>query len=125
MLTDTLADITDAGEPAWARIYSGGLVVTSMEEKTPLRPLAFALHPNFPNPFNPTTSISYDVATRSLVSLRVYDLLGREVAVLVDQAEDPGTHTVHFDAREFGSGVYFCTLKAAAFVGTRKLILIR
>jgi hypothetical protein len=87
----------------------------------------FALYQNYPNPFNPTTLIQYSlpVGTRHAVSLRVYDLLGREVAVLVDEQKVPGSYSVAFNARGFASGVYFYRLRAGGFVETRKLILLR
>jgi hypothetical protein len=85
----------------------------------------FALHQNYPNPFNPTTTISYDVMTASQLSLRVYDLLGREVATLFDGQETPGRHSVTFDARNLASGVYLCRLSTPMFSATSRLLLMK
>jgi hypothetical protein len=88
-------------------------------------PLEFVLEPNFPNPFNPTTSIHYQLSAIGDVSLKVYDLLGREVAVLVNERKEPGSYTVTFDAASLSSGVYLYRLTAGSFVETRKMILVR
>ena len=82
---------------------------------------------NYPNPFNPATIIQYTIppGRRSVVSLRVYDLLGREVATLVNEAQPPGTHEATWDASGFASGIYFYRLEADGFTSTRKLMLLR
>jgi hypothetical protein len=87
--------------------------------------VSFVLLQNFPNPFNPSTTIRYNILSRSLVTLTVFDLLGREVATLVDGMQDPGEKTVTFDGSALASGVYFYRLKAGEFVQTRKLVLVR
>lgn len=93
-------------------------------------PARFALAQNFPNPFNPVTTISYDVPVRSEVSLGVYSVAGQLVRVLFAGDQVPGTHTVAWDGRndagvQAGSGVYFARLVAGGWHGTRKLLLIR
>jgi hypothetical protein len=85
----------------------------------------YALHQNYPNPFNPTTTISYDILTASDVSLKVYDLLGREVATLVTGQQTSGRHSVTFDARNLASGVYLCRLTAENFAATTRLLLMK
>ena len=85
----------------------------------------YALHQNYPNPFNPTTTISYDILTASEVSLKVYDLLGREVATLFDGQQSAGRHAVTFDARSLASGVYLCRLSSAGFAATTRLLLMK
>ncbi|MFH1011189.1 MAG: T9SS type A sorting domain-containing protein, partial [bacterium] len=95
---------------------------------TPTRdavPLEFALHPNFPNPFNPTTTIRCDVKERGLVSLKVFDLLGREVVTLVNGDIPAGTHTIVWDASGLPSGVYLCRMEAERFQETRKMVLLK
>ena len=84
---------------------------------------AFRLDQNYPNPFNPSTVISYRLSVVSHVNLRVYDILGREVATLVDQRQGPGTHTVIFDGSRFASGVYFYRLTAPGINIVRKMLL--
>jgi hypothetical protein len=80
---------------------------------------------NYPNPFNPSTTIKYDLPQASHVTLTVYDLLGREVATLVNNVEEPGHKSVEWNAAAVASGVYFYQLKAGEFVRTKKLLLFR
>ena len=86
---------------------------------------SFSLEQNFPNPFNPSTSIKYIIDSRQFVNLKVYDLLGREVATLVNEENPAGNYEVNFDASRLSSGVYFYKLKAGSFVETKKMILLR
>ncbi len=88
-------------------------------------PTAYALSQNYPNPFNPTTNISYSVPKASVVELKVYDILGRLVATLVNGEQTVGVHTVSFDARGLSSGVYFYTMKAGDFTATKSLMLLK
>jgi len=85
----------------------------------------FLLSQNFPNPFNPSTTISYSIPKQSNVSLKVYDMLGREIAELVDAEKSAGSYKVNFDAGNLSSGIYFYTLKANEFSSTRKMLLIK
>ncbi|HEX7574492.1 MAG TPA: T9SS type A sorting domain-containing protein [Bacteroidota bacterium] len=87
------------------------------------QPLAYALSQNFPNPFNPSTLIRYQLAGAGPVRLTVYDILGREVATLADGMQQPGTHEARFDGGGLSSGVYFYRLQTAGFVQERKMIL--
>jgi hypothetical protein len=107
-------------------------VLTSVEERPASVPGMFCLEQNYPNPFNPLTVIKYTIAgTRgqglgvSGVSLVVYDVLGREVAVLVNERKAPGTYQVTFDGSGLSSGVYFYRLEAGDFVQTKKLVLLK
>jgi uncharacterized lipoprotein YddW (UPF0748 family) len=88
-------------------------------------PYVFDLNQNYPNPFNPSTTIRFAVPQSGPVSLRVYDLLGREVAVLVDGPLTPGFYAARFDGRGLSSGIYFYRLVASGFVETRKMQLIK
>ncbi len=92
-------------------------------------PQAFSLDQNYPNPFNPSTKIQYTIGNPGLVSLRVYDVLGNEVATLVNSNQEAGSYTVPFYTSEaklnLSSGVYFYRLEAGSFVSTKKLILIK
>ena len=86
---------------------------------------SFLLEQNYPNPFNPSTVVRYQLAVASNVRLVLYDLLGREVAVLVDGKKEAGTYEVKFEGTRLSSGVYFCRLQAGDFVQTRRLLLLK
>jgi hypothetical protein len=88
-------------------------------------PEKFALEQNYPNPFNPTTAISYQLSANSFVTLKVFDLHGREVATLVNDVVPAGRYKVTWDAHNMPSGVYFCRLNAGTFSATEKLILVK
>jgi hypothetical protein len=98
---------------------------TGVEDQRNTLPYSFSLQQNYPNPFNPITTIEYQVPTRSHVSLRVFDVLGIEVATLVNVVEDPGYKSVNFNVNGLASGVYFYRLQAGSFSETKKLILLR
>ncbi len=88
-----------------------------------LVPSLFVLHQNYPNPFNPTTEISYSIADAGHVSLKVYDLLGRDVRTLVDEELKAGSYYSRFEARELSSGIYFLRLQSGSLVSTKKVVL--
>jgi hypothetical protein len=106
-----------------------GKGVTAVEE-TGVVPQHFALYPNYPNPFNPSTTIRFSLAQAGEAELGIYDLLGQRVAVLVRGLQEAGTQVLQWDGRdgqgrELASGVYLCRLQAGAQVETRKLLLLR
>ncbi|MFC2086338.1 T9SS type A sorting domain-containing protein [Bacteroidota bacterium] len=82
----------------------------------------FVLYQNYPNPFNSSTRISYTIAKSDFVTLKINDMLGRELATLVNEKQKPGTYEIEFDARELTGGFYFYTFKAGSFVETKKMI---
>ena len=88
-------------------------------------PKAYSLKQNYPNPFNPSTSISFDLVNNGLVNLKLYDILGREVKVLINQNMNAGTYNISFNLSNLSSGVYFYELKAATFRGVKKLTLLK
>jgi len=88
-------------------------------------PIRFSLEQNFPNPFNPGTTIRYDLPATSFTSLKIYTLLGQEVALLVDELKNAGTHSVRWNASDLPSGVYLCRLQAGDRSATRKLLLLK
>jgi hypothetical protein len=100
-----------------------GTVISVSDRKN--IPSAYSLEQNFPNPFNPSTKITFSLPQNSFVSLRVSNLIGLEVRSLISGMMSAGIHEVVFDASELYSGVYFYTLKAGNFVQTRKMILIK
>ncbi|MEM8484065.1 MAG: Ig-like domain-containing protein [Bacteroidota bacterium] len=88
-------------------------------------PFQYALSQNFPNPFNPVTTIEYSIPTAEQVTLRVFNMLGREVATLVEGIQAPGIHEVQFNAGNLPSGMYVYRLEASGFNETKKLVLLK
>ncbi|MCJ7552584.1 MAG: T9SS type A sorting domain-containing protein [Ignavibacteriaceae bacterium] len=113
-------------------IVDGITVSTSWDQIVPVEPedntampSTFALSQNYPNPFNPSTTIRYDLPEAGFVDLRVYNSLGEEVAVLVNQEQVSGVYEVNFDASMLASGVYFYRINSGKFVTTKKMMLIK
>jgi hypothetical protein len=93
-------------------------------------PSVYRLAQNYPNPFNPMTTIKFDMKEKGLVALRIYDVSGRLVRTLVDEARDAGAYTIRWDGRnnigaEVASGIYFYKMETAGFLATKKLVLLR
>lgn len=109
----------------WSNTWIGNLWnPTGVEEEGQLV-TDYALSQNYPNPFNPATQIKYTLKSNGYVSLKVFDVLGREVAVLVNQEQTVGNHSVQFDARNLSSGIYFYRLESGSFVQTNKMMLLK
>jgi hypothetical protein len=89
------------------------------------RPYTTALSQNYPNPFNPSTRIGFEVADYGLVTLKVYDVLGCEMATLLSEVKQPGEYSVQFDGLKLSSGVYFYRLTAGNLVATKRMILMK
>ena len=104
---------------------SGGTTNIVNVEDQNQTPDKFYLYQNYPNPFNPATTIQYQIPSASLVQLKVYNILGREIATLVNENKQTGSYNVNFDASSLASGIYFYTLKAGDFVSTKKMILLK
>ena len=106
--------------------YFGDKASVDVEEDHPSElPSAISLNQNYPNPFNPATTISFSLARQATVRLSIYDMLGRELAVLLDEQEPAGDHSVHFDASNLPSGVYIYRLQAAGKALTNKMLLLK
>jgi hypothetical protein len=88
-------------------------------------PQTYALSQNYPNPFNPSTKIDFTIPASSQVELKVFNVLGQEVASLVNGTLTAGSHTVTFDASRLASGVYLYKISAGSFVSTRKMVLLK
>ena len=88
-------------------------------------PAEFSLEQNYPNPFNPSTTIHYSVPKNSFVTLKVYDALGRQVALLADDYKTAGSYSVTYDASHLASGIYYYTLSSNDILLTKKMILVK
>jgi hypothetical protein len=99
--------------------------LTDVKETSGKIPTEFVLSQNFPNPFNPTTTINYSVSKNSSVILKVFNIMGKEVETLVNEQKTAGNYEVKFDAGKLSSGVYFYQLKSGDFISTKKLILLK
>jgi photosystem II stability/assembly factor-like uncharacterized protein len=100
------------------------LITPVVEPHTPI-PSRYALEQNFPNPFNPSTTIAFDIPSRLFVSLKIFDVIGREAAVIVSEELPAGRHSRQWNAANLPSGVYFYRLQAGAFKDTKRLLLIK
>ena len=100
-------------------------LVTGVVKENNTIPNVYSLNQNYPNPFNPSTTISYAIPATQLVTLKIYNLLGQEVATLVNQEQTAGNYTVKLDASSFASGIYFYSLQAGNFTSTKKMMLMK
>ncbi len=107
----------------WTYTYIGNKTV-GVNDK-PVTVNQFKLDQNYPNPFNPTTKISYSIAKPGLVNIKVYDILGRQVAQLVNRNQNVGTYSVDFNASNLSSGVYIYQIESGSFVATKKMMLLK
>ena len=106
--------------------YNGTLpTITGVEEVGGTIPELYNLKQNYPNPFNPTTNIEFSLVKSGHVSLKVYDVLGKEVATLVDEERGVGNYRVVFDGRNLPSGTHFYTLRAGGFSATKKMLIVK
>ena len=101
-------------------------IITGIKEK-PAAITDFRLDQNYPNPFNPSTKIRYSVKTKSLVSIIVYNILGEESVVLLNEEKNPGEYELNFNTAKYhlASGVYFYRLSAGAFTSVKKMVVIK
>ncbi len=105
-----------------SRVNSSGTLASVSHSSVPGE---FVLHQNSPNPFNPTTTIKYQIPHKHHVTIKIFDLLGREITTLVNEEMSPGTHTVTWDAAGYTSGVYFYRITADRFTDVKRLLLLR
>ena len=119
------------GYELWISCASRGIAVLTVEtsvtneEEIINTPTDFVLNQNYPNPFNPTTTISFSIPFSGFTSLNVYDILGNEVATLVNEEKPAGNYEVSFNASSLPSGTYFYRIQAGLFIETRKMILMK
>lgn len=106
----------------WRRPLSDFVSINNISSSIPK---CFSLHQNYPNPFNPITNIKYDLPKEVLVSINIYDLLGRKIRTLVNEFKNAGSYIVSFNGSEFSSGIYFYRMTAGDFVSAKHMILIK
>lgn len=113
-----------AGTYVILKTTNGG-VTFAAEDKGSEIPEQYFLSQNYPNPFNPSTKINYSLPEGSNVQIKIYDVIGNEIKILVDGYESAGSHDVNFDAGNLSSGVYFYRIQAEKFTITKKMVLVR
>ncbi len=113
------------GDLNWYPAKKAAWLLTSVAEQEAGIPATFTLAQNYPNPFNPNTSIAFSMSRTGLVSLKVYDILGREVATLINDVMESGTHQTSWNAAGMGSGVYFYKMQSGSFSEMKKMILLK
>ena len=99
-------------------------VVSNVHDKN-ITPMDFALYQNFPNPFNPSTTIKFDLPVSDIVQIKVYDILGREITTLVNEFKNAGKYDLRFDASNLASGIYVYQIKAGKFIQSKKMMLVK
>ncbi len=119
----------NAGYKSPSRVWgsaSAVITVTGVDEKlVGLKPESFELYSNYPNPFNPSTKIRYAIANTAFTTLKVYSILGQEIATLINEEKSPGVYEVNFDGLNLTSGTYIYKLQAGDFSMTRKMLLLK
>jgi hypothetical protein len=119
------APVSSDGKVVGSTLWSYNGIITSVANNGNQAPSRFALDQNYPNPFNPSTSFTYELSKAGFVSVKVYDLLGREVATLVNEFKQAGSYPATWNAASFGSGVYFYKMQSGSFTSTKKMILMK
>ena len=130
---DTINVLSSEGDYLITFYVLGEDSTTSINQNCINTPTQFELYQNFPNPFNPVTTIKYSVATTSKINLVVYDILGREIETLINDEKLPGNYRIQFDGSNLSSGVYFCMMKVdnpstnsgQSFIEIKKLVLLK
>jgi hypothetical protein len=118
--------VWESNRSGHSHIYSRlvGLYINGVEPPI-ISPNSFTLEQNYPNPFNPTTTISFSLPSKSFVSLKVFDVIGREVAIIVSEELSAGNYSRQWNATNLSSGIYFYRLQSGSYIETKKLVLLR
>jgi hypothetical protein len=105
------------------------LLITDVKDEQEIIPTVYKLNQNYPNPFNPSTIINYQIPEEGFVTLKIYDILGKEVKTLVNENKPAGNYNIHFDASSasggLASGIYIYRLTAGSFISTKKMTMIK
>jgi hypothetical protein len=105
--------------------YGGTHLIVGITEENITLPTEYYLFQNYPNPFNPSTKIKYSIPQSSQVVIKIFDVLGNEIVILVNEEKSVGNYTVEFNAASLPSGVYFYQLKAGDYIETKKMVLLK
>ncbi|MBL8008478.1 MAG: T9SS type A sorting domain-containing protein, partial [Ignavibacteria bacterium] len=105
--------------------FTDGLLTSVSQNSTTAVPEVYSLSQNYPNPFNPVTNVEFGISKSGFVSLKVYDVLGKEVATLVNENLSPGKYTVKFNGSSLSSGVYFYRMESGEFKDIKRMVLIK
>ncbi|MBK8946422.1 MAG: T9SS type A sorting domain-containing protein [Ignavibacteriae bacterium] len=124
-ISKTIMYVDTNGDGSIDTTYNSNYSKITSTKNLTLLPSIFSLSQNFPNPFNPTTRISYTISEQSKVVLIVYDILGRKIKTLIDKIQSSGNYSIEWNASEYPSGVYFYKLQAGEFTETKKMILLK
>ena len=115
----------ELGESVLSKLAELDKEIVGVKDAEEILPGAYKLYRNYPNPFNPTTTIKYDIAKHSQVKLIVYDILGRQVSVLVNKEQKAGKYTIQYNANRLSSGIYFYRLQAGNYTKVYKMIVLK
>jgi hypothetical protein len=117
--------INQYGTGNWSTIWSYSYLLTGITQNDKDIPKEYKLYNNYPNPFNPTTNVQFSIVNVHYVTLKVFDILGRNVATLVNEQLQPGTYEVTWNAQNYTSGVYFYRLQSGDFTDTKRMLMIK
>jgi len=117
--------LNSAGWGDYSEVRTFSTLFVGMDDGESQIPTKFSLEQNYPNPFNPSTRIAYSIPKELQVSLKIYDVMGREVVEVVNGRQSAGDYNVEFDAASLASGTYFYKLTAGDFVSVKKMVLLK
>jgi hypothetical protein len=113
------------GSAAGRKVYWNRFLLTKTGNNETQTPATYKLSQNYPNPFNPTTNINFSISKAGFVNIKVFDILGREVATMVSQEMNPGNYNYRFDAKNLASGLYFYKLEVNGFSEVKKMTVVK
>jgi hypothetical protein len=120
-----VAGINIAGQGPWSAVWSFTVYPLGINQNSSEIPKEFALYNNYPNPFNPKTTIKFDLPKLSFVTMKVYDISGKEIEVLANQNMEGGVYEFSWNATKYASGIYFYRITAGDYIATKKMILLK
>ncbi len=119
-------DLAYLDQHEWTNTWIGDTTMTGIADRISNPILgSYSLEQNYPNPFNPTTKIAYNLGQNTLVNVKVFNILGKEIVTLVNEKQVAGLHTIDFNAVQLSTGVYFYQIQAGDFTQTKKMLLVK